>query len=61
LLHAAKWLRAVVCQEGDEPPALPENVVLAALRLTPEKLSRMVVEVRIRLGSTQNEFYPKAA
>jgi len=61
LLHAAKWLRTVVCQGSDEPPALPDPAILTPLRLTQEKLSRMVVEVRIRLGSMQNALHAKAA
>jgi HD-like signal output (HDOD) protein len=55
LLNAAKWLRTVVCTEDERrPPPLPDAVVLRALRLTPERLVRFVVELRIRLGEVRN-------
>ncbi|MFT3867289.1 MAG: HDOD domain-containing protein [Nibricoccus sp.] len=55
LLNAAKWLRTVVCAEDDfRTPALPDAVVLRPLRFTPERLMRLVVEVRIRLGEVRN-------
>ena len=55
LLNAAKWLRTVVCSEdGCRPPPLPDAVVLRPLRLTPERLVRFVVELRIRLGEVRN-------
>jgi len=55
LLKAAKWLRTVVCTEDDfYAPPLPDAVVLRPLRLTPERLMRLVVEVRIRLGEVRN-------
>jgi len=55
LLNAAKWLRTVVCAEdGCRPPSLPDAAVLRPLRLTPERLVRYVVELRIRLGEVRN-------
>ena len=55
VLHAAKWLRAVVCADEDaEPPALPPDVLLQPLRMTPEQLVRLVVDVRVKLGSVRN-------
>lgn len=54
LLHAAKWLRAVVCAEGDLPaPPLPVDAILHPLRLTGERLARLVVHVRVKLGSAR--------
>jgi len=55
LLTAAKWLRNVVCTEDDHrSPPLPDEVVLRPLRITPEHLSRFVVDIRIRLGEARN-------
>jgi HD-like signal output (HDOD) protein len=55
LLHAAKWLRAVVCSdEVDCPPPLPDPSVLKPLNLTADKLVRSVIEVRFRLGAARN-------
>ncbi|MGC4072657.1 MAG: HDOD domain-containing protein [Nibricoccus sp.] len=55
LLHAAKWLRAVVCaDEGNDAPPMPPAILLQSLRMTPEKLARLVVEVRVKLGSVRN-------
>lgn len=55
LLNAAKWLRTVVCAEDDfRTPPLPDAVILRPLRFTPERLMRLVVEVRIRLGEVRN-------
>jgi len=55
LLNAAKWLRTVVCTEDElRPPPLPDAVVLQPLRITPERLVRYVVELRIRLGEVRN-------
>jgi len=62
LLNAAKWLRTVVCTEDDRrPPPLPDAVVLQALRLSPERLVRFVVELRIRLGEVRNRVEAVAA
>ena len=62
LLNAAKWLRTVVCTEDDRrPPSLPDAVVLQPLRITPEKLVRLVVELRIRLGEVRNRVEAVAA
>jgi len=62
LLNAAKWLRTVVCTEDDRrPPSLPDAVVLRPLRLTPERLARFVVELRIRLGEVRNRVEAVAA
>ncbi|MFT3782736.1 MAG: HDOD domain-containing protein [Nibricoccus sp.] len=62
LLNAAKWLRSVVCAEDDfRAPPLPDAVVLKPLRLTPERLTRLVVEVRIRLGEVRNRIQAVAA
>ena len=55
LLNAAKWLRTVVCTDDDRrPPPLPDAAVLRPLRITPERLVRFVVELRIRLGEVRN-------
>lgn len=55
LLHAAKWLRAVVCvEEGGETPQMPPAILLQSLRLSPEKLAKLVIEVRLKLGSVRN-------
>jgi HD-like signal output (HDOD) protein len=48
LLHAAKWIRSMVCREG-APPPLPEACVLQPLRLAPTQLVRMAGEVRLKL------------
>lgn len=48
LLHAAKWIRTMVCTEG-APPPLPDPFTIRALRLSPAKLLRMAGEVRLRL------------
>jgi HD-like signal output (HDOD) protein len=62
LLHAAKWLRSAVCaHDADRPPPLPDPLVLHPLRLTAERLARLVVEVRIRLGEVRNLVEPLAA
>jgi len=62
LLNAAKWLRTVVCTEDERrPPPLPDAVVLQSLRLTPERLVRFVVELRIRLGEVRNRVEAVAA
>lgn len=62
LLNAAKWLRTAVCTEADRrPPLLPDAVVLRPLRLTPERLVRFVVELRIRLGEVRNRVDAVAA
>jgi len=62
LLNAAKWLRTVVCTEDEHrPPPLPDAVVLRALRLTPERLVRFVVDLRIRLGEVRNRLEAVAA
>jgi len=62
LLNAAKWLRTVVCTEDESsPPPLPDAVVLRSLRITPERLVRLVVEVRIRLGEVRNRVEAVAA
>ena len=55
LLHAAKWLRAVVCADEDsESATMPPEVLLQSLRMTPEKLAKLVVEVRVKLGFVRN-------
>jgi len=62
LLNAAKWLRTVVCTEDElRPPPLPDAVVLQPLRITPERLVRYVVELRIRLGEVRNQVEAVAA
>jgi HD-like signal output (HDOD) protein len=62
LLHAAKWLRAVICADEDrDMPPVPHTVLLQSLRITPEKLARLVVEVRIKLGSVLNLIHERAA
>jgi HD-like signal output (HDOD) protein len=53
LLHAAKWLAAAVCTE-DGTPRLPESRFLDVLRLPSYELVKLVVEVRVRLGSARN-------
>jgi HD-like signal output (HDOD) protein len=54
LLYAAKWLRSAVCAEESRPPFLPDSTILAPLRLNGERLARLVVEVRIRIGRVRN-------
>jgi HD-like signal output (HDOD) protein len=55
LLYAAKWLRAVVCaDEANEAVPMPPAILLQSLRMTPEKLARLVVAVRLKLGSVRN-------
>jgi HD-like signal output (HDOD) protein len=55
LLQTAKWLSAVVCaDEESSPPPMPVSVVLKPLRLTPERLAHMVVDVRVKWGSVRN-------
>jgi HD-like signal output (HDOD) protein len=55
LLHVSKWLRSVVCADEDAPaPPMPASVILQPLRLAPERIARLVVEVRFRLGSIRN-------
>ncbi len=62
LLNASKWLRTVVCTEdARRSPAMPDAVVLQPLRLTPERLARFVVELRIRLGEVRNRVEAVAA
>lgn len=48
LLHAAKWVRSMVCSEG-APPPLPDSSAIQSLRLTPAHLLRIAGEVRLRL------------
>ncbi len=55
LLYAARWLRAVVCTDEDrEIPALPPAVLLRSLRIAPDQLARLVVDVRVSLGMVRN-------
>jgi HD-like signal output (HDOD) protein len=62
LLNAAKWLRTVVCTDDDRrPPAMPDAVIMQPLRLTSERLARLVVELRIRLGEVRNRVEAIAA
>ncbi|HEU5081680.1 MAG TPA: HDOD domain-containing protein [Opitutaceae bacterium] len=53
LLHAAKWLGTAVCSEAGVP-RLPETRYLDALNLASYELVKLVVDVRIRLGSARN-------
>lgn len=48
LLHAAKWIRSMVCAQG-APPPLPQACVLQPLRLPTAHLVRMAGEVRLKL------------
>ncbi len=62
LLHVAKWLRTVVCTDAEQvPPPMPDAVILRPLRLTAERLGRMVIEVRVRLGICRNLIELQAA
>ncbi len=55
LLAAAKWLRTAVCADEDRlPPPLPEAAILHPLRLNGDRLARLVVDVRYRLGAARN-------
>jgi HD-like signal output (HDOD) protein len=55
LLHAAKWLRTVVCvEDGGRSPQMPDASVLKPLRINSDQLARFVVELRIRLGEVRN-------
>ena len=55
LLQAAKWLRSVVFADDEAPPPTPVAVVLQPLRLTAERLVRLVVDVRVRMGEVRND------
>jgi HD-like signal output (HDOD) protein len=50
LLHAAKWLRTVVCRREDTMPPLPDPAHLQALSLSPALLRGMSIQVEMRLG-----------
>jgi HD-like signal output (HDOD) protein len=50
LLHAAKWLRTVVCRRDSAPPPLPDAAHLQALSLGPSLLRGMAIQVEMRLG-----------
>jgi HD-like signal output (HDOD) protein len=54
LLHAAKWLRTVVCHRGDAPPPLPDAAHLQALSLSPGLLRGMAIQVEMRLGEIKS-------
>jgi HD-like signal output (HDOD) protein len=54
ILHTAKWLRFVVCTDDQPAPAMPALAVLKTLHLTPDRLAKMVVEVRVKLGVVRN-------
>ena len=60
LLHAAKWLGASVCTDG-AVPKLPDTRYLDALNLASYELVKLVVDVRIRLGSARNNVEFSAA
>lgn len=49
LLVAARWLRTAVCSSETRPP-LPESAQLAAARLSPALLPRLVAEVSARMA-----------
>lgn len=48
LLHAAKWVRSMVCYEGTLPP-LPASYIMQMLQLTPTQLVRAAGEVNLKL------------
>jgi HD-like signal output (HDOD) protein len=48
LLHAAKWVRSMVCSEG-APPPLPDPFSIQPIRLSASQLLRIAGEVRLRL------------
>ncbi len=53
LLHAAKWIRTMVCSDG-APPPLPDPCSIQPLRLHPAQLLRIAGEVRLRLLSVRH-------
>lgn len=53
LIHAAKWIVAMVLSTG-APPPLPSRAVLEQLRLTTPVLVRLSGEVRMRLTSVRH-------
>lgn len=62
VLHAAKWLRAIVCADGEAPASpMPMDAILRPLRLSAERLARLVVDVRVKLGSARNQVSAAAA
>ncbi len=48
LLHAAKWIRTLICSEGPPPP-MPDAFSIQPLRLSPQQLLRIAGEARLRL------------
>lgn len=60
LMHISKWLAAAVCMENGVPP-LPDHRFLDVLRITSYELVRLVVELRIRLGSARQSLRTLAA
>jgi HD-like signal output (HDOD) protein len=62
LLYAAKWVRAVICADDEAGAApLPPPIILQPLRLTQERLAKLVVDVRVKLGSVRNLVEHQAA
>jgi HD-like signal output (HDOD) protein len=52
LLHAAKWVRSVVCAPaGQLSPPLPDAWLLQPLRLNPPQLERCVEDVHVQLAA----------
>lgn len=50
ILHAAKWLRSVVCAPaGTPPPPLPADIIMAATMLRAAELPRLAGQVAMRL------------
>jgi HD-like signal output (HDOD) protein len=48
VVHLAKWLRSAVCSKAP-PPALPDPVLLRAMKISASELGKMVDVVRARL------------
>jgi len=51
LLHAAKWLRAVVCGGANPRPPLPAAALLEPLQFKPEALQTLLPEVENRMAA----------
>lgn len=53
LLHAAKWVRSIVCGERSDAPA-PDRFTLQPLRLQPQQLERISAEIRLRMVAVRH-------
>lgn len=53
LLHAAKWIRSVVCDECEQL-APPDRFVLQPIRLQSGQLDRVAAEIRLRMVAVRH-------